>query len=303
MNRINLIHGQTSKAGPDYDQLLAKVGNLKGKTLVISGASRGIGLGMGLRAAKDGANVVILAKTVTPHPKLKGTIYTAAKDIEAAGGQCLPLQCDIRDEKNVVACIEKAVAKFGGIDILINNASSLNLSSVDKLSIKRFDLMNQINFRGSFVLAKACLPHLKKASNPHILNISPPIDLQNKWFNGHTGYTIVKFGATMMAWGMALEFQAFGIAVNTLWPVTTVATAAVRHELGGESMVQTSRKTEIMGDAAWEILTADSKKCTGNNFVDDEVLRAAGVKDFAQYRVNPKISEDDLTLDIFLTKK
>lgn len=300
MNRIQLVHGQTSKAGEAYTDLTNKFGNLKGMTIVISGASRGIGLGMGVKAAKDGANIVILAKTTTPHKKMAGTIYTAAAEIAAAGGQCLPMQCDIRFEDSVKACIDAAVAKFGGIDILINNASSLNLSDTNDLSIKKFDLMNQINFRGSFVLAKLCLPYLKKSANPHILSISPPINMRNLWFEQHTGYTIVKYGATMMSWGMSLEFMQFGIAVNTLWPVTTIATAAVEFELGGATMLQTSRTVDIMGDAAYEILTSKSTAVTGNFFADEEVLKMVGVKDLGVYRVNPDGKESDLTPDLFL---
>lgn len=300
MERIELVHGAVSKLGIQYMNLKEKVGNMKGRTLIITGASRGIGLGIGVRAAQDGANIVILAKSDRKHKKLDGTIYTAAEAIRQAGGKCLPLRCDVRDEKLLQECVDKTIEVFGRIDVVINNASVLSLLDSERLSIKKFDLMNQINFRASWMLVKMCVPHLKKSPNPHIINISPPINLQNNWFENHTGYSIVKFGATMMSWGFALEFKQHGIACNTLWPQSAVATAAVRYELGGDQMMQKSRKVTVMGDSAYEIMTANSRKCTGNFFMDDEVLKLVGVTDFKQYRVDPNCPENELMPDLFL---
>lgn len=261
--------------------------DLKGKTLFITGASRGIGLAIGVRAAKDGANVVIAAKTTEPHPKLPGTIYTAAEQIEAAGGKALPLAVDIRFEDQILAAVEKTVETFGGIDILVNNASAIFLAGTVETPLKRFDLMHQINTRGTFACSQACIPHLKRAKNPHILNISPPLNMDPKWFAPHVAYTMAKYGMSMCVLGMQEELRADRIAVNALWPRTAIATAAVKNLLGGEQAIRGSRKPEIMADAAHAILTKDSTSCTGNFFVDEDVLAAEGVKDFEKYAVEP----------------
>lgn len=261
--------------------------DLKGKTLFISGASRGIGLAIAKRAAADGANVAIAAKTAEPHPKLPGTIYTAAEEIEAAGGKALPIVCDIRDEEQVEAAVEQAVEAFGGIDICVNNASAIQLTGTLETQMKRFDLMHQINTRGTYLVSQKCLPHLKKGDNPHVLNLSPPLDLSAKWFAPHVAYTMAKYGMSLCVLGMAEEFRKDGIACNALWPRTTIATAAVRNLLGGEDMVNASRTPEIMGDAAYVILTRDSREFTGNFCIDDEILYEAGERDFTKYKVNP----------------
>ena len=229
--------------------------SLKGKTLFITGASRGIGLAIGLRAARDGANVAVVAKTAEPNPKLPGTIYTAAKEIDDAGGRGLPIMCDIRFEDQIAAAVAKTVETFGGIDILVNNASAISLTNTEHTPMKRYDLMHQINTRGTFACSQACLPHLKKAANPHILNLSPPLNMEERWFAPHVAYTMAKFGMSMCVLGMAGELRSLGIAVNALWPRTTIATAAVKNLLGGESSIRGSRKPEIMGDAAYAILT------------------------------------------------
>lgn len=260
--------------------------DLAGKTLFISGASRGIGKAIALRAARDGANIVIASKTAEPHPKLPGTIYTAAEEVEAAGGKALPVVCDIRSEEQVQAAVDKAVETFGGIDICVNNASAINLSGTLQVSMKRFDLMHQVNARGTFLVSKTCLPHLLKADNPHILNLSPPLEMKPKWFRSHTAYSMAKYGMSMCVLGMAAEFEG-KVGVNALWPRTSIATAAVRNLLGGEQMVKASRKPEIMGDAAWHILTMDAKTTGGNFFIDDEVLEAAGITDLDVYAVTP----------------
>jgi citronellol/citronellal dehydrogenase len=262
-------------------------GSLRGKTLFITGASRGIGLAIGVRAARDGANVVIAAKTAEPNPKLPGTIYTAAKEIEAAGGQALPIVCDIRFEDQVQAAVKHAVDKFNGIDICINNASAISLSGTEQTEMKRYDLMHSINTRGTFLVSKTCVPYLKLAENPHILNLSPPLNMETKWFAPHVAYTMAKFGMSMCVLGMAGEFKAAGIGVNALWPRTVIATAAVQNLLGGSSTMKGSRKPEIMGDAAYAILTRDSRECTGNFFIDDEVLNAAGKSDLSEYAYDP----------------
>lgn len=254
----------------------------------MSGGSRGIGLAIALRAAADGANVVIAAKTAEPHPKLPGTIYTAAAEIEAAGGQALPLVCDIRDEAQVGEAVDAAVVRFGGIDICINNASAIQLTPTEMTDMKRFDLMHQINTRGTFLVSRTCLPHLKKAPNPHILNLSPPLDMSPKWFARHVAYTMAKYGMSMCTLGMAEEFSKPGIAVNSLWPLTAIDTAAVRNLLGGDAMARMSRKSEIMADAAHAILLRDAKTCSGNFFIDELVLREAGVTDFAPYAHDPE---------------
>jgi len=245
--------------------------------------SRGIGLAIALRAAKDGANIAIAAKTAEPHPKLPGTIYTAAKDIEAAGGKALPIVCDIRNDEMVAAAIDKTVETFGGIDICINNASAIALVDTAAISMKRYDLMNQVNARGTFLLSKLCLPHLKKSENGHILNLAPPLDLSPKWFARHTAYTMAKYGMSFCTLGMAEEFKPHGIAVNSLWPLTSIDTAAVRNVLGGDAMAKMSRTPEILSDAAHMILTSDAKALTGQFIIDEVFLREHGVSDFSKY--------------------
>jgi citronellol/citronellal dehydrogenase len=263
---------------------------LKGKTLFISGGSRGIGLAIARRAAHDGANVAIAAKTAEPHPKLKGTIYTAAEEVRAAGGMALPILCDIRDEAQVIAAIDKTVAEFGGIDICVNNASAISLTDSQKTDMKRFDLMMGINTRGTFMVSKYCIPHLKKAENPHILMLSPPLDIKAKWFEHSTAYTLAKFGMSLCVLGLSGELKRDGIAVNALWPRTTIATAAVGNLLGGDAMMRCSRKPEIMGDAAYAIFTRPSRDFTGQFCIDDKVLYESGVRDFEPYRVDPKVA-------------
>lgn len=261
--------------------------SLQGRTLFITGASRGIGLAIALRAAREGANVAIIAKTTEPHPKLPGTIYTAADEIEAAGGKALPIACDIRFEDQVEDAVAKTVERFGGIDACINNASAISLTPVNDTDMKRYDLMNQINTRGTFLCSKATAKDLVKSPNPHILNMAPPLDMQARWFARHTAYTIAKFGMSMCTLGMAEEFREKKIAVNSLWPLTAIDTAAVRNVLGGDAMAHASRKPEIVADAAAVILQRPSSSCTGNFFIDEEVLREAGVTDFAQYANDP----------------
>ncbi|MCW5702362.1 MAG: SDR family oxidoreductase [Bradyrhizobium sp.] len=261
--------------------------SLKGKTLFISGASRGIGLAIALRAARDGANVAIAAKTAEPHPRLKGTIYTAADDVRAAGGKALPIVCDIRDEAQVMDAIEKTVGEFGGIDVCVNNASAISLTSSQATDMKRFDLMMGINTRGTFMVSKYCIPHLKKAENPHILMLSPPLDMKVKWFEHSTAYTMAKYGMSMCVLGLSGELRSAGIAVNALWPRTTIATAAVGNLLGGDAMIRMSRTPEIMGDAAHAILTRPSREFTGHFCIDDKILYTSGVRDFESYRVDP----------------
>lgn len=264
-----------------------QTGSLSGKTLFITGASRGIGKAIALRAAQDGANIILAAKTAEPHPRLPGTIYTAAEEIEAAGGKALPCIVDVRDEAVVQAAVDKGVEAFGGIDILVNNASAISLTGTLQTTMKRYDLMNQVNARGTFLCSKICLPHLVKAENPHILNLSPPLNLDPRWFSGHVAYTMAKYGMSMCVLGMAEEFKEEGVAVNALWPRTAIDTAAVRNLLGGEAMANASRKPSIMSDAAHVILTRPSRDCTGNFYIDDEVLAEAGVVDFDQYAVKP----------------
>jgi citronellol/citronellal dehydrogenase len=263
------------------------VASLKGKTLFISGGSRGIGLAIALRAAQDGANVIIAAKTAEPHAKLPGTIYSAAEEIEDAGGKALPVICDIREEKQVEEAVSAGVDKFGGIDICINNASAISLTPTLQTKMSRFDLMHQVNTRGTFLVSKTCIPHLLKAENPHILNLSPPLNVEEKWFAPHVSYTMAKFGMSLCVLGMAGEFRKQGIAVNALWPRTTIATAAVKNLLGGDEMIRCSRKPEIMGDAAHAILTRPSREFTGNFCVDDEVLESIGVTELSKYAVEP----------------
>ena len=260
--------------------------SLKGKTLFITGASRGIGLAIGLRAARDGANVAIIAKTTDPHPKLEGTIFSAAKEIEAAGGKALPIACDIRNEETVAAAVAKTVETFGGIDILVNNASAISLTGVESTDMKRYDLMHNINTRGTFVCSKHCIPHLKKAANPHVLMLSPPLNMETRWFQPHVAYTMAKFGMSMCVLGMAGEFKD-KIAFNALWPRTTIATAAIKNLLGGDAVMKGSRKPEIIADAAYVIFNRPAKECSGNFFVDDEVLTASGKTDLSEYSVTP----------------
>lgn len=262
---------------------MATLKSLKDKTIFMSGGSRGIGLAIALRAAKDGANVAIAAKTAEAHPTLPGTIYTAAEEIEAAGGKALPVVCDIRDEAMVQAAVDAAIEKFGGIDICVNNASAISMTGTEATSMKRYDLMNQVNARGTFLMSKLCLPHLKKSDHAHILNLSPPLDMSPKWFKNHTAYTMAKYGMSMCTLGMAEEFKPLGIAVNSLWPLTAIDTAAVRNVLGGDQMAEMSRTTDILSDAAHIILTKDPKEFTGQFVIDEELLRAEGETDFAKY--------------------
>ncbi len=261
--------------------------SLNGKTLFITGASRGIGLAVALRAARDGANVAIAAKTQTPHPKLPGTIHTAAAEIEAAGGRALPLAVDIRDEDAVRDAIERTAAHFGGVDIVVNNASAIALTSVANTNMRRFDLMHQINARGTFMVSKYAIPHLAKASNPHILMMSPPLDMAEKWFAPNTAYTMAKFGMSMVALGLAGELRPQGIAVNALWPRTTIATAAVQNLLGGDEIMRCSRRPEILAEAAYRIFAKPAKSFTGQFLIDDTFLAGEGVTDFEPYRVDP----------------
>jgi citronellol/citronellal dehydrogenase len=272
--------------------------SLKDKTLFISGASRGIGLQIALRAAQDGANVALIAKTAEPHPKLPGTVFTAAEEIEAAGGKALPIVGDIRDEASVEAAVAKTVETFGGIDIAVNNASAINLSRTTDLPVRRYDLMQSINTRGTFVVSRACIPHLKAAENPHILTLSPPISLEPKWLGGHIGYTLSKYGMSLLALGLAEELKDDGIASNALWPRTLIATAAVQNLLGGDAAMAVSRKPELYADAAYAVLTKPSRECTGNTFLCEDVLQAEGVTDFDQYAyVSGSTPQVDLFVD------
>lgn len=257
------------------------------KTVFITGASRGIGLAIGKKLAADGANIVVAAKTTEPHPRLPGTIYTAAREIEAAGGKALPLAVDIRFEEQVQEAVDKTVATFGGIDIVINNASAISLTPTLATDMKKYDLMHQINTRGTFLVSKTCIPHLKKSANPHILNMSPPLNMEARWFAPHVAYTMAKFGMSMCVLGMAEELKRDKIAVNALWPRTTIATAAVQNLLGGDEMVKRSRKPDVLADAAWFILSRKSTEATGNFYIDDEVLKAEGVTDLSSYAVDP----------------
>jgi citronellol/citronellal dehydrogenase len=270
---------------------------LKGKTLFITGASRGIGLAIALRAAKDGANIAVVAKTVEPHPKLPGTIHTAVAEIEKAGGRGLACAADIRHEDQVAAAVEKTVATFGGIDICINNASAIQLTGTRETEMKRFDLMFGVNVRGTFLTSRSCIPHLAKSTNPHILNISPPLNMQPRWFAGNVAYTMAKYGMSMCVLGMAEEFRPLKIAANALWPRTGIATAAVQNLLGGDEAVKHCRTPEIMADAAHAILVRPSTDCTGNFLIDEDVLKAEGVTNFDRYSVVPGA---DLMQDFFL---
>lgn len=266
--------------------------SLRSKTLFVTGASRGIGLAIALRAAADGANVAIAAKTVKPDPRLPGTIFTAAEEIEKAGGKALPLPCDIRDEQSVEKAVAETVATFGAIDILVNNASAINLSGTLATPMKRYDLMHQVNARGTFMVSQKCIPHLARAENPHVLNLSPPLDFDVKWFANHAAYTLAKYGMSVFAWAMAEEFKGDAegrgcIAFNCLWPRTGIATAAIQNILGGEDGMKRCRKPAIMADAAYAIFNRPARQCTGNFFIDDEVLAAEGVTDFDRYAVSP----------------
>lgn len=268
------------------------------KTILISGASRGIGKSIGLRLAREGANIVLVGKTAEAHPKLEGTIYSAGEEMKAAGaGKVLPIKADIRSEDDITNVIKATVDNFGGIDVLVNNASAISLTPTLQTEPKRWDLMHDINVRGTFFMSRACIPFLSKASNPHILNLSPPLNMDPSWFSKHLAYTISKYGMSMIVVGLAEELKANGIAVNALWPKTTIATAAVQNLLGGDFLIQRSRKPEIVADAAWHILQKPSRECTGNFFIDEEVLQVEGVTDFTHYAVNPSQS---LMKDLFL---
>ena len=271
--------------------------NLKGKTLFVSGASRGIGLAIAKRAAEDGANIILAAKTAEEHPKLPGTIYTAANEVIESGGKALPIVCDIRDEEQVRQAVNSGVEEFGGIDICVNNASAIQLTNTLQTDMKRYDLMHQVNSRGTFLVSKACLPHLLKSDNPHILNLSPPLDMNPKWFGPHVAYTMAKYGMSLCVLGMAEEFKEQGVAVNALWPRTAIATAAIKNALGGDAIMNISRSPEIMGDAAYTILTKPSKEFTGNFCIDDTVLADNGVTDFSVYADVPF---DQLAPDFFV---
>jgi citronellol/citronellal dehydrogenase len=270
---------------------------LKGKTLFITGASRGIGLAIALRAARDGANVAIAAKTTEPHARLEGTIYTAAEAIEKAGGKALPIVCDIRFEDQVEAAVARTAETFGGLDICVNNASAISLTPSTATEMKRYDLMHGINARGTFLVSKTCIPHLRKAANPHILTISPPLDMDRKWFAPHVAYTMAKFNMSIIALGLSGELKGDGIAANALWPRTTIATAAVRNLLGGDALVRRSRTPDIMGDAAHTILTQDARTFTGRFCIDDTLLYEHGVRDFEVYRLDPGL---ELAPDFFV---
>ncbi|MBK8258624.1 MAG: NAD(P)-dependent oxidoreductase [Polyangiaceae bacterium] len=271
--------------------------SLQGKTIFITGASRGIGLAIALRAARDGANIAIAAKTTEPHPKLPGTIYTAAEEIEKAGGKALACIVDVRDEQQIAAAVAKTVETFGGIDILINNASAISLTGTVSTPMKRYDLMHSINTRGTFACSQACIPHLKKSKNPHILNNSPPLNMAARWFAPHVAYTMAKYGMSMCVLGMAEELKSDGIAVNALWPRTVIATSAVQNLLGGDNAMRGARTPEIMADAAYTILTKPSREVTGNFFIDDEVLSKEGITNFDKYQAVPGA---DLIPDFFV---
>lgn len=270
---------------------------MKNRTAFITGSSRGIGKAIALKLASQGCNIVVAAKTAEPHPKLAGTIYTAADEIEKAGGKALPIVVDIRSEEMIQNAVNKTVETFGGIDILINNASAISLTPIEQTTQKRYDLMHEINVRGTFLVSKACIPHLKKSKNPHILTLSPPLNLNPKWFGAHLAYTMSKYGMSMTVLGQSNELKSSGIAANALWPQTTIATAAIMNLLGGDAIVQASRKPEIMADAAAIILNKDSKECTGNFFIDETVLQENGITDFEKYAVNPN---NALMKDLFI---
>ncbi len=268
----------------------------KGKTVFITGGSRGIGLAVVKKLARNGANIILAAKTVEPHPRLPGTIFTAAKEIEGEGANCLPIECDIRFEEKVKVAVEEGVKQFGGIDICINNASAIAPFSTTGTDMKRYDLMQDINTRGTFLVSKTCLPYLKKSSHAHILTFSPPLDMKDKWFAPHVAYTISKMGMSLLTLGHAREFKNFSIGVNSLWPLTAIDTAAVRNILGGESTAKSSRSVDIMADAAYQILTRDPVSCTGNFFIDEILLRETGEENFEKY----SLSTENLIRDFFV---
>jgi citronellol/citronellal dehydrogenase len=271
--------------------------DLQGKTIMMSGGSRGIGLAIALRAARDGANVALLAKTAEPHPRLSGTVYSAAAEIETAGGRALAIVGDVRDDRAVDDAVEQAVERFGGIDIVVNNASAIDVSPSATISMKRYDLMQDVNTRGTFLLSRMCLPYLREAANPHVLTLSPPLSLDPRWYGPHLAYTLAKFGMSMCTLGMAAEHADAGIAFNSLWPRTIIATAAVQNILGGDAAMARSRRPEIVADAAHQILTRPARTTTGNFFIDDEVLAETGITDLTQYAYNDGA---DLLPDLFL---
>jgi citronellol/citronellal dehydrogenase len=278
---------------------MASTKPLAGRTMIMSGGSRGIGLAIAVRAARDGANIAIVAKTDQPDPRLPGTIHTAAEEIEAAGGAALPILGDVRAEDSVAAAVAQTVERFGGIDLVVNNASAINLANVGDLPPKRYDLMLDINARGTFILTSLALPQLAQSPNPHVLTLSPPLNMDRKWLAAHAPYTVSKYAMTMLTLGVAESRRNEGIAANCLWPRTLIATAAVQNIVGGTEAMAVSRKPEIMADAAYEILIRPARECTGNTFIDDEVLAAAGITDLTSYRYGSG-SDDDLQLDIFL---
>jgi citronellol/citronellal dehydrogenase len=271
--------------------------SLQGRTIFMSGGSRGIGLAIAVRAAQDGARVAFMAKTAEPHPRLPGTIYSAAEEIEAAGGEALPIVGDVRDAEGVESAVAQAVERFGGIDVVVNNASAINLASMGDLEVKRFDLMQQINARGTFVVTRACLPHLRESAHAHVLTLSPPLSADPRWLRGHSAYTLSKMGMTMLTLGLAADESEHGVAANCLWPRTIIATAAVQNLLGGDEAMIRARTPEIMGDAAREILRRDPRSCTGNAFLDDEVLAEAGITDLDRYSAS---EDSELALDLFV---
>ena len=273
------------------------MGNLKGKTVFITGSSRGIGKAIGLRMAKEGANIVVTGKSSVPHPKLKGTIHSSAEEMIAAGGHAIALEMDVRDEAQVVHAVNEAAKTFGGIDVLVNNASAINLQDTEHLPMKRFDLMHQVNVRGTFITSKYCIPHLKGSENPHIISLSPPLNFDPKWFGPHLGYSIAKYGMSLCVLGLSEELKKYDIAVNALWPATTIATAAVQNLLGGDEIVNRSRIPDIVADAAFHLIQRNSAETTGNYFIDEDLLKEAGVTDFTKYKVDPKA---DLIPDFFI---
>jgi citronellol/citronellal dehydrogenase len=304
---MSIMAGQFSACSPDVEGPLPEPGfschigkkggnmSLAGKTLFITGASRGIGLAIALRCARDGANIAIAAKTVTEDPRLPGTIASAAEEIERAGGTALPVPCDIRFEDQVTAAVDACIARFGGIDICVNNASAISLTGTEQTVMKRYDLMHQVNARGSFLVSKACIPHLKKAANPHVLMLSPPLDIRAKWFAPHPAYTMAKYGMSLAVLGMAEEFKD-QIAFNALWPRTAIATAAIRNVVGGQDGLSHCRKPQIVADAAWQVFQKP-KSFSGNFLIDDTFLAENGVTDFDQYRMDPS---KDLLPDFFV---
>jgi len=273
---------------------------LAGKTILMSGGSRGIGLAIALRAARDGANIALLAKTDTPHPKLEGTVHSAAEQIRAAGGNALPIVGDVRNDDDITEAVLKTEGEFGGIDIVVNNASVIDLSRSLDLQAKKYDLMQDVNVRGTFLLSRAAVPILRESANPHILSLSPPLNLSPKWLGAHTGYTLAKYGMTMVTLGLAAEFAGDGIAANTLWPRTTIATAAVQFALGGDRMMKVSRTPEIYADAAYEVLIQPARTYTGQTLIVEDVLEAAGITDFSAYAATPGTPDSGLFPDIFL---